>query len=858
MQRTNFGTNFRLGVTAAVAAVGLGLLLAPSTVLAAGDANESSCAGFTGTESSPGFRAYLPDCRAYELVSPPYKNGGFFPLEDAATAIAPDGQRVMIATAGAFAGTGNSELIQTAPSAAYELTRTSSGWLPTALTPSAVTYPTSTFMAASSDLSNTLWGASHTHFSVNSRLYSEDIYFRESDGALTRVGPGIAPEVAEEGVGKAQELRFAGASSDLKHVLLGVKANNPTELTARGGHSNVWPGDTTRDPGGSADEGVSLYEYVGVNNLEPRLVGVRNDGVVDGTPHINDDAELISECGTELGTSARERGDAYNAVSADGETTFFTAIGADHIACGGTEPAVDELYARVGGAHTVAISEPSPADCEACQTGTRADARFAGASEAGSKVLFTSTQPLLGSDSTENLYLYDFNAANFHEKLTEVSATSDPEGARVQGVVRISEDGSRVYFVAEGLLTSGKNTEGNEPSEGADNLYVYDTTTATMRFVATLLTPADESRLAAAEAAEETQIFEQAITQFQARQTVVNGELERGEITEGRAEELKKEAEIQANSFISKTLGARGPSGTLAEDRRVWQRQDARPAQATPDGRFLIFVSSADLTADDHSTVPQLFRYDATTEQLTRVSVGQGQTFNDNGNTNVFHEAPTIPLQSFSEASLPTARTRLAISDDGERVYFTAGARLTPETEANTTNVYEYHAGNVYLISDGHDASATGSGPSVSLFGIGSSGNDAFFTTADQLVPQAGETIEMLYDARAGGGLPGLSQATACEGDACQGALAPVPSFGAPASSGLTGSGNLAASPPPSLASKPAVKRKCVKNKRLSRGKCVCVKGAGVRHGKCVVTRAKGKNNRSKRMKSAHKRKATR
>ena len=62
----------------------------------------------------------------------------------------------------------------------------------------------------------------------------------------------------------------------------------------------------------------------------------------------------------------------------------------------------------------------------------------------------------------------------------------------------------------------------------------------------------------------------------------------------------------------------------------------------TPDGSFLVFVSSTDhLTPDDTSTAPQVFEYDAQTGALVRVSIGQ-DGYNDNGNTDCHRQLDGI------------------------------------------------------------------------------------------------------------------------------------------------------------------------------------------------------------------------
>ena len=242
------------------------------------------------------------------------------------------------------------------------------------------------------------------------------------NGAIEDIGP-VTPPGAPVGsagqVSQRDSFEPEGVSDDLSHVLFSLG-------------SYFWPFDSTEE----GDNRLSLYRVCRCRQSRRRCwSGLTNSG------------NLISKCTTELGGEHAT----HNAMSGDGNTVFFTAR-----KCGASPP-VNELFARIGnggpGAQTVAISEPASADCALCDTGKAvlAPAYFEGASVDGSKVFFTTAQPLLGGDSSENLYEYDFTAP-VGERLIRVSAgdaTVSHPTAEVQGtILDCSEDGSHVYFVA--------------------------------------------------------------------------------------------------------------------------------------------------------------------------------------------------------------------------------------------------------------------------------------------------------------------------------------------------------------------------------------------------------------------------
>jgi hypothetical protein len=649
----------------------------------------------------------LPDCRAYELVSSTTKYG--WPVFVARAT----GQRVVISSLGGEASKQNSLEIF------HDINRTSAGWEAALFEepPAFHNIETGNVVDETPELDQGLFVL---RLASSPFLGERNIYLKPLPGipgeTPQEVGPLISkarleayPFAQEEGVGTPS------ASNDLSRVVFGL--HGPYN-----GIDYLWPGDTTVESEGVGYGFESIYEYRGQTNLVPALVGV------------NDNGELISQCGTSLGFPHQGQfgrifsaDEGYNAISSDGAHAFFTAAAAargpekNHCTDGGagSGPPVNELFDRVlssGDLRTVAISEPSNADCEPCNTTVGQEAPgavFEGASDDGSKVLFLSGQSLLpGAAGEASLYEYNYNA--------RAGARVALLAPNVLGVARLSEDGSHTYFVAKAALT-GANREGKTPTAGAANLYLS-----------------------------------------------VLGCPEGGTACP---------APTYRTVFIA-TLSAEA-------DGAVWRQEDERPVTATPDGRFAIFTSSAlHLTPDDNGSTAQVFEYDSQAETLTRVSHGQNG-FNNDGNTSSY--AASIIEPNYQGHRDPASQLG-SLSEDGATVAFQSPLGLTPQaldgvrigTDGHgkpvyAQNVYEWHNGQVYLISDGQDRSVgLEQGPSTSLLGMDSSGQNIFFTTADRLVPQDPDTQRDVYDARVNGGFAAPS-VPVCEGEGCQGSLGTQP-----------------------------------------------------------------------------------
>jgi hypothetical protein len=714
--------------------VGILLLAVPASALGAGDANMSSCP--QSTEESPGFRTYLPDCRAYELVTPS-QNGGYAVkgelFHDSAYApAAASGDRVLGMTLGSFGGSEYSYVGFGQLGIPYTFGRQAGGWATSPLMPKASQLPSPTFLDVDSDLEQSLWKSGDSPRFLESTA-PEDVYLRTPAGQFVEIGP-ATPSIP---AGENEQASYVGASADLKRIGLeylrvaGIQESNP-----------LWPGDDTVQPTEGESRSFSLYEYDRTGASEPSLVGVRNDESLEaaatrlGKAHINEAAEQISTCGIELGSGYEKN--RYNAISPSGFGVFFTAI-ADRCGEAGSGPPVDELYVRIGGTHTLALSEPPlnlpGRDCtDVCAESqreenghARAAAAFAGASEDGRRVYFTTSQPLVNADQDESsdLYMEELDESRV-TRIVYVSGggSGDPtpgEGAAVLGVPRVSEDGNRVYFVAEGTLTSQPNANGEAAAPGQKNLYTYGLESQTTDFVA----------------------------------------------------------------------------GLAEADEGLWTTSPAEFAQTSaPDGRYFIFLSTAHLsgtgdTSGNGENIRQLFEYGALAKTVRRVSIGQEGQFlcpatglvesgyNCNGNIELPALAPSIKGQSAYRYASPAAapHTELNVTSDGI-VFFESRNALTPgaangypDFQPGMPNIYEYRDGNVFLISDGVETPTIQTATRVTsktLFLTATDDGGAIFTTADPLVPQDGDTQAGIYDAHVNGGYPAPLAAEDCAGASCR------------------------------------------------------------------------------------------
>jgi hypothetical protein len=443
--------------------------------------------------------------------------------------------------------------------------------------------------------------------------------------------------------------------------------------------------------------------------------------------------------------------------------------------------------------------------------------KFQGANAEGSRVFFTEAGELYVFEVTEGSVPLAGRVRDLTNGLGLASPAAGNAGEGSREILGVSEDGSYVYFVSNGVLPGSGAT-----SAGDNNLYVdhYDGSNWTPTFIAAL---SDQDHLGA------WATFFAGLGSLTARVSP-NGDwlafMSDAELTgyDNRdAVSGRPDAEVYLYSAATKRLVC---------------------ASCDPTGARPIGVPYEDLKL-------------------------AGQPGGGSGQEEAL-VAANVPgwESSFNIGTHESSHQPRYLSDSG-RLFFDSGEALVPQDVNGTEDVYEYEPEGV-----GGCTSATSSGSSlyeparafevegrsgqsgagcVGLISSGSSaeesefldasesGGDVFFVTKDKLVPQDVEGSFSIYDAH-----ECTSQAPCvtapvsppeCDTEAsCKAAPTPQPEiYGAPPSATFVGPGNLA----PPLPSAPAkVTKKTVK----------CKKGfAKDKQGKCVKAKKKKKSKKAKK-----------
>lgn len=639
----------------------------------------------TFTTYLPGAFA-LPDGRAFEMVSPPEKNSGEVAVPGGPGGLVGLSVRPLQASASgeaiaypSFTSFGDA---QSAPAAStYMSRRGDAGWNTANITPPNQEGLTKDpFRGFSPDLSFAAVVQKEPQLDPNAVAGFENLYLRDESGgfrALTTESPRASGIYC---------VSFAGASAGFDRVIF------------------VATGALTPDAPEVPYPATNLYEW---HAGELSLVNV----LPGGTPATPTSSTAFGAPGSDC---QMNRSIIRNAISADGSRIFWTT---------GTE-----LFARLDGTETIQL------DATQGGPGPAGGGRFWAASDDGSKVFFSSPNGLTPDASPgglEDLYRYDFDAAP-GEELTDVTADPSPgtDPPNVRGVLGASEDGSRVYLVADGALAEGAVA-------GQPNLYLWQEG-AGLRLIATLA------------------------------QEDANLGNESGPLRFSGAS-------VVALGFFSRT-------------------PESQTARVSPDGRHLAFMSTASLTGYDNVSqesgepLSQVYLYDAEEDELVCASCNPS-----NARPIGFSELPVwiTPYEQPRYLSDDGGRLfflsfdRLALRDtNGRQDVYEFERQGVGGCSPDSDTFSSASGGCLFLISPGD------SGDQSFFLDASADGRDVFISTRERLFPADEDERYDVYDARVNGGFPPPPlPPPVCAGEACRPPLAAA-SMSFPASAAFLGDGN--------------------------------------------------------------------
>ena len=396
----------------------------------------------------------LPDGRAYELVSPPSKNGG---------EIMPDSQRARAAADGTAMGftalSGFVDVASVGAATDYISVRTAAagtnGWATHAIAPPQTPMP---FVAATHFMEPAYWGEfsddlsrgvfrSFSPVTDAPMVANQQNWYLRNDlrtpgaGSYELLTACPACSTPFPGVSDPQALNeqswLAGASQDFGHVLFESRLPLTTDATA--------------------DPDVPVWNLFEWDHGAVRLAGVLPDSACGSPP--------CAAPASQAGQGAKDALYTPHVISADGSRIFFTVPDAG---CGASFPNCGELYLRSDHASTVQLNASEKTNGGGpggVDPGGHQPAQYWDASGDGSRAFFVTSEALTDDapvDADHKLYMYSATSDAQGRHLTFVSADHEPADDAISndgvlGVLGVSDDGHSVYFAnAGGQLAAGR------------------------------------------------------------------------------------------------------------------------------------------------------------------------------------------------------------------------------------------------------------------------------------------------------------------------------------------------------------------------------------------------------------------
>ncbi len=723
----------------------------------------------TFTTQPAGAESLLPDGREWELVSPPNKHGGDIAWQglEALMQVSADGSAI---TYLAFAPTESEPRGNAAYGVQVLSTRGPDGWSSQDIAtphnePSGYELGNGgEYKFFSADLSEAFVGPEGPFTPLSPEATERTPYVRHNFSCEATPASCYTPLATAanvplgakfEGANKFSDgVEFEDATPDLSHVLVSSYEASLTERT----------------PEGDLAPNGGLYEWAAGRF---QMVGVLPGGEPERAAILGDREENY-------------RG----VISNDGTRIVWVPSSNEHL-----------LYMRdVSSEQTVQLDTP-----EAGAAGGESDPEFQIANSGGSRVFFTDGASLTKdstADGEPDLYVCEMveeAAGKLSCDLSDLTVDSHSgQHARVQGfVLGASEDGSYVYFVADGVLTETPNGEGEKatvghcesiesPAGATCNLYVrhYDS---------------------------ETRQWEEPV-------------------------------------FITDLSG---------RDQHDWEALQQQTSRVSPNGEFVAFMSERSLTGyDNHDAIDgapdeEVYLYDARTSRLVCASCDptgarptgavsgeeSARLVDQNVHWGSMQLAATVP--GWTPYRLSSALDQPRYLSNGGRLFFNSDDALVPQDANGTWDVYEYEPSGVGSCETAGVTFSERSGGCVNLISSGASaeesafmdasesGEDVFFMTAERLVPQDFDEAFDIYDAHVCSSAAPCASARVspppCDtSDSCKAAPTPQPAiFGAPSSATFSGAGNYLVSPSVSTVTGP---RSLTRAQRLARALKACRK----------------------------------